>query len=88
MREVEAQLVGIDQRARLMHRTAEHVAQRVVQDVGRGMIQHRGVAPEAIDLELDARAAREVTGVAAQNAPDVNDRAFGLARVRHFENRA
>ncbi len=88
MREVEAQLVGIDQRARLMHRTAEHVAQRVVEDVRRGMIEHRGVAPESIDLELDARAACEVAGVAAQNASDVNDRAFSLARVRHFEQRA
>ena len=71
-----------------MHRTAEHVAQRVVQDVRRGMIEHRGVAPLAIDLELDARAAGEFAGVAAQDPPDVHDRAFGLARVRHFEKRA
>ena len=88
MREVEAQLVGIDQRAGLMHRTAEHVAQRVMQDVGRGMIEARGVAAEAIDFELDARAAGEVGGVAAQDAPDMNDRAFGFARVGHFEKRA
>src|SRR5208337_92537 len=44
--------------------------------------------PEAIDLELDPRAAGEVGGVAAQHSPDVNDRAFGLACVRHLENRA
>ena len=85
MGEVEAQLVGIDQRARLMHRTAQHVAQRVVEDVSRGMIEHRSVAPKAIDFELDPRTACEVAGVAAQKASDVNDRAFSLARIRHFE---
>src|SRR5258707_4046913 len=52
------------------------------------MIQHRSVAPEAIDLELDARAACEVAGVTAQNASDMNDRTFSLARVRYFEQRA
>src|SRR5208282_1346660 len=88
MREVKTQLVGIDQRARLMHRIAQDVAQRVVQNVRRGMIQHGGVAPEAIDLEFDARATCEVAGCAAQNSPDMNDRAFSLARVRHFEDRA
>ena len=85
MSEVEAQLVGIDERARLMHRTAEDIAQRVVQDVGRGMIEHRSVAPQPIDLELDARAACEVAGVTAQNASDVNDRTFSLARIRYFK---
>src|ERR1700693_1478870 len=71
-----------------MHRGAEDVAQRVVENVRRGVIQHRGVATEAIDLELDARAACEVAGVAAQNASDVDDRTFGLAGVRYFEKRA
>src|SRR6266436_2037346 len=52
------------------------------------MIQHRSIAPEAIDLELDARAANEVGRIAAQNPSDVNDRAFSLARVGHFEKRA
>ncbi len=51
-------------------------------------MSRRGVAPKAINLELDARAACEVAGVAAQDASDVNDRALSLARVGYFENRA
>ncbi len=88
MSKVEAQLVGIDERSRLMHRIAQDITQCVVQDVRRRMIQHRSVAPEAIDFELDPRATREVGGLAAQNPSDVNDRAFGLARIRDFEQRA
>ena len=49
VREIEAQAIGRDQRARLMDSGAEHVAQRVVQDVSGGVIEHRGVAPRPID---------------------------------------
>jgi hypothetical protein len=38
MREVEAQPVGRDQRALLRDVIAEHLAQRLVQQMGRGMV--------------------------------------------------
>src|ERR1019366_5599770 len=42
--------------------------------------------PDSIDLELDSRTACEVADLTAENPPDMNDRALGLAGVRHFEN--
>jgi len=50
------------------------------------MVQHRGVAPDAIDLQFDARALREVAGLAAQYTSQVENRAFGLPRVRDLED--
>ena len=47
--EVEAQAVGRDQRARLLHVLAEHLAQRPVQDVGAGVVAADGVAPLGVD---------------------------------------
>ena len=44
MGEVEAQLVGAHRRARLAHVGAEPLAQRGVQQVGRGVVSHRRVA--------------------------------------------
>ena len=41
MREVEAQLVGTNGRAGLLHVVAEHVAQRLVEQVRRGVVRHR-----------------------------------------------
>src|SRR5579885_2599808 len=59
-----------------------------MEQMGRGMIQHRGGAPLAIDLQDDAAAALELSRVAAQKAPDVNNRAVLAARVGDLENRA
>ena len=56
MGEVEPQPVGRDQRALLRHVIAEHLPQRLVQEVGGGMICADGAAPLVIDLE--AKAAR------------------------------
>ena len=88
VREIEAQAIGRDHRARLMDTGAEHVAQRVMQDMGRGMIEHRGVVARAIDDELDAASALEVARLAAHEAPDMENRAVGLARVDDLEDRA
>ena len=41
VREVEAELVGPNGRARLAHVVAEHVLERLVQEVGRGVVGHR-----------------------------------------------
>ena len=47
--EVEAQLVGADRGAGLAHVGAEPLAQRRVQEVGRGVVAHRRVAGLAVD---------------------------------------
>ena len=49
VREVEAQPVGRDQRAGLLDVVAEHLAQRVVQQVGGGVVAADGVA--AVDVD-------------------------------------
>src|SRR5450759_4551868 len=50
MREVEAQPVGRHQRAFLRHVIAEHLAQRLVQQMGGGMVLPYGGAPRVIDF--------------------------------------
>ena len=88
VREIEAQTVGRDQRARLMDPRTEHVAQRIVQDVSRGMIKHRGVAARPIDAQRDAPAAIEIARVAAEQPADMENRAVRLARIDNLEKRA
>ncbi len=53
VREVEAQVAGIDQRARLLHVRAQHIAQRGVQQVRAGMVAHGRVADVGIDHRVD-----------------------------------
>ena len=50
--EVETQPFRRNHRSRLMDVAAENVAQSVMQDMGCGMVEHRGVAPLAIDFRL------------------------------------
>ena len=56
MREVEAQPVGRDQRALLRDVIAEHLAQRLVQQMRRRMVRADGAAARMIDLERERRA--------------------------------
>ena len=51
--EVEAQAIGRDQRARLLHVRAEHLAQRRVQQVRRGVVAPRRVARLVVDRRGD-----------------------------------
>ena len=51
MREVEAQPVGRDQRALLRHVIAQHLAQRLVQQMRGGMVLADGGAARVIDLQ-------------------------------------
>ena len=87
VREVKAQSVWGDQRACLMHMRAQNVAQRVMQDMGRGMVQHRGVAPRAIHFQRHPRAGPDLSRVAVQQAPKMDDRAIGFAGFGNFEQR-
>src|SRR5271166_3745458 len=86
MVEVETQPIRIDQRARLMHLVTEHVAQRVVQDVSRGVIAHRGIAALAIDLEMDF-AAQKVAKTTPQKCADVRSGTLRPYGVRYFKER-
>ena len=54
MREVETQPVGRDERARLVHALAEHLAQRRVQQVRRRVIALRVAPPLARHARHDA----------------------------------
>jgi hypothetical protein len=54
--EVEAQPVGRDQRALLGDVIAQHLAQRSMDQMGRGMIGAHRAAPGMIDLELERHA--------------------------------
>ena len=56
MSEVEAQPLGRDERALLRDMVAEHEPQRLVQEVGRGMVGARRGARRVIDGELDRHA--------------------------------
>ena len=51
MREVEAQPVGRHQRALLRHVIAEHLAQRLVQQMRGGMVLPDGGAARVVDLQ-------------------------------------
>ena len=59
MREVEAQPVGRDQRALLRDVIAQHLAQRLVQQMRRGMVLADGAAPRVIDVERQRGAGLE-----------------------------
>jgi hypothetical protein len=49
MREVEAQAVGRDQRSLLGNVIAEHLPQRLVEEMGGRMIGTNGAAPRVVD---------------------------------------
>ena len=53
VREIEAQPVGRDERALLRHMVAEHLAQRLMQEMRRRVMGARRAAPRMIDVELD-----------------------------------
>ena len=87
--EVEAEPVGRDQRARLLHVRAEHLAQRPVQDVRGGVVAADPVAAHAVDrggdvVAFDDRAAADHRVVHDERAGKpvgrVDDVEFGAAR--------
>ena len=78
VREIEAQAIGRDQRAFLDHVRAEDLAQRRVQQVRRGMIEHRRLARGGIDLRRDDVALAQAAGF---DRADVQVRVAELLRV-------
>src|SRR5262249_39250647 len=85
--EIEPKPFRRNQRARLVYLRAEDIAQCVVQDVSRGMIQHRRITPDAIHLEFDTLTPPKVRDIALQDAPDMDDRAIGFACLADFRER-
>ena len=75
VREVEAQVAGIDQRARLLHMRAQHIAQRGVQQMRAGMVAHGGAANFVVDHGVDFVA--DVNGLLGDDAM----RAHALHRI-------
>src|SRR6185437_15014369 len=53
-----------------------------------GMIEHRGVPARPIDAKLDPPPALEIARLTAEQPPDMENRAVGLARVDDLEDRA
>ena len=58
MREVEAQPIGFDKRAFLLHVGAEHFAQGLVEEVGRAVVSCARRAHGGVHLRLERRARR------------------------------
>jgi hypothetical protein len=83
MAEVEAQPIRRDERPRLLYVRTEHLAQRPVQHMGRGVIAADAVAADAVDRGRD--------GVAFGDAPLPQDRVVHdhagspVARIGHLE---
>ena len=75
MREVEAQPVGRDQRALLRDVIAEHLAQRLVQQMRRRMVAADGAAARVIDLERKRGAGLQR---ALLHRADVHEQVAGL----------
>src|SRR5581483_12190141 len=83
-----SQPIGSDERARLVHMRAEDVAKRVVEDMGRGMVQHRRIAADPIHPQPHARSGAEFLRGALEASSEMNDGAVGLSRVRDLRDRS
>ena len=74
VREVEAQAIGRDERALLLHVRAEHLPQRRVEQMRRGVIAARGVArrrrrPRRVTMSRDVRVTRRHATRCARGVP-------------------
>ena len=78
VREIEAQLVGVDERAFLLHVFAEHPPERGMHEMRGRMIEHDRAPPRRIDLRLDGIADGEL---AALQGADVQEHVALLLRV-------
>ena len=86
MGEVEAEPARLDQRALLRHVQPKHLAQRLVQQMGGGMIGARRGAAGMIDLEIDHLA--RPSSVPASTAPECRNRPCSFFWVSSTAKRA
>src|SRR4051812_23813853 len=84
VREVEARLVRVDQRAALLHVRPEHFAQRLVHQVRHRMVAHGALAQRRIDARVDAIA--DLERAALEGAVMAEDVGLDLLRVVHGES--
>ena len=78
--EIEAQAARVDDAAGLLDVRAEHLAQRGVQQVGRGVVAHGGVAQIGVDLG-DARTSPTRMGACAVTRCTVRPGTRGKRRL-------
>ncbi len=88
MAEVEAQPVGRDQRTRLLHVRAEHLAQRPVQHVRRGVVAADAVASHRVDRGHPPRRPREALPLAHDALVHDHRTRHSVLGVAHVEHRA
>ena len=86
LREVETGLVGIDQRAALLDVSAQHLAQRLVHQVGGGVVAHCARATHGVDAGQQAVAHRQRARF--QHAVMAEHAGLDLQRVGHGEAQA
>ncbi len=84
MREIEAQMIGRDERAGLLHVRAENVAQRGVQQVRRGVVAHVARAALGIGDGGDAVAYAQIFFGDDAMRDQAADRIIGAAHFGHF----
>ena len=80
--EVEARLVLVDERALLLHVGAQHLAQRLVHEVRRGVVAHGARALVEVHLRGDRVAHRELARL--HHAVVAEDVGLDLLRVLHL----
>lgn len=83
--EVETQALAVHQRALLLYVVAQYLAQRGMQQVGRGVVERGGLAYRGVDLGLDRAADAQV---APGDHAMVQVRAASLGGIAHVEAHA
>lgn len=83
--EVETQALAVHQRALLLYVVAQYLAQRGMQQVGRGVVERGGLAYRGVDLGLDRAADAQV---APGDHAMVQVRAASLGGIAHLEAHA
>ena len=85
MRKIEAQVIGRDERASLLHVRAEHVAQRGVQQMRRSVVAHVASAALGIGDGGDAVAYVQIFFRDDAVRDKSADRIIGAADFGHFQ---
>ena len=85
VREVEPRLVGVDERALLLHVLAQHLAQRLMHEMRRRVVAHRAPARLAVDGGGHTFALAQLAGPDLAHVPD--DIRLDLLRILHVEKR-
>ena len=81
--EVEAQPLGVHQRAFLLDMIAQHLAQGRMHQVGRGVIERRGAAPIGVDPRLEVIADAQLARLHPADMPeDIPAQLLGIEHLK------